>query len=49
MRPLFNLYKKFNFSGDRREARGWFGGGMMSAPAPVVYSDARQRRGWFNR
>ena len=38
----------YNFVAERREARGWFTGGVRpSAPVTSYNNDARQRRGWF--
>ena len=47
---LLLFLRSHSGAGDRREARGWFGGGSSRASPPaVVYSDPRQRRGWFAR
>ena len=47
---LLLFLRSHSGAGDRREARGWFGGGgSRTSPPAVVYSDPRQRRGWFAR
>lgn len=46
---LLLLFLRSHSGGDRREARGWFGGVSRQSPPAVVYSDPRQRRGWFAR
>lgn len=46
---LLLFLRSHSGAGDRREARGWFGGASRPSPPAVVYSDPRQRRGWFAR